>query len=80
MTMAVYHDKPPTNSLDTRAIKVENDCPILSDYETKTKLDIWFPSLYADKANLMRFRFQFDVKLGSWFVNEKRITPLLLQE
>ncbi|WFD25038.1 hypothetical protein MEQU1_003748 [Malassezia equina] len=69
--------EPWNSPLSARADKVGNGCSIRSDYSPHSELSVSFPSFDSDKADLMRYRFQSGVNLGSWFVSEKWMAPSL---
>ncbi|WFD23902.1 hypothetical protein MEQU1_002596 [Malassezia equina] len=67
------------NPFDGQAKTVGNNCTVLPDYWPKSSLDVWFPPYDSEKAEMMRYRFQSGVNLGSWFVTEKWMAPSLFQ-
>ena len=69
-------DEPWTSPFSVRSNTVGNSCPILPDYSPEP-WPVLFPPFDSDKADLMRYRFQSGVNLGSWFVTEKWISPSL---
>ncbi|WFD21135.1 hypothetical protein MCAP1_003392 [Malassezia caprae] len=69
------HEEPWTSPLSVRSNTVGNNCTVLSDYSAPWP--VFFPPFDSDKADLMRYRFQSGVNLGSWFVTEKWMSPSL---
>lgn len=67
------------NPFGGQAKTVGNNCTVLPDYWPKSWLDVWFPPYDSEKAEMMRYRFQSGVNLGSWFVTEKWMVPSLFQ-
>lgn len=56
---------------------VGNNCKVRGDYTPKSSLDVKFRAYNPNRGDLMRYRFQAGVNLGSWFVNEKWMVPSL---
>ncbi|WFD00467.1 hypothetical protein MYAM1_003216 [Malassezia yamatoensis] len=54
-------------------------CTLLSPYSSNTSLNVEFPSFNKSRANMMRYREQMGVNVGSWFVLENWMAPSMFE-
>ncbi|WFD03364.1 hypothetical protein MOBT1_002053 [Malassezia obtusa] len=54
-------------------------CTILDDYSPKDSLNVEFPSFNKSRSNMMRYREQMGVNVGSWFVLESWMAPSMFK-
>ena len=68
------HDFRNNNSSSGRTVG-SNGCTLVDEYTPSDSLNVEFPSFNKSRANMLRYREQMGVNVGSWFVLESWMAP-----